>query len=583
MTSRPALRGTKSNFNLNANVSSITDEGVVNFLKTEFNVRRWIEESLQIRFRGDFYEQLRNGIALCHLANSISHDAVPKIQENTKIEFKLLENLNFFLAALTEEFGIPRHKMFQVSDLYEYGNKVRVVECLLALSQVAEARGYPTVYKTIDPPKTAITMPRGEALTELKYYLAQIKEAKTVKVARKGAVILKTQMALLSGKNVDFAKCEKGFIAFQSLWRGFKARELLKKRKRDCAYRDKITHEIYKTEIDYVANLEICINEYMKPLTDKELLTKEQTKVIFSDIHVIRDFGQKLINQLKPRVENWNHHQKLGDIFFGISESFRVYTGYIQNYNNALEMLEEVKKKEKVGTTLAEMRASPACKTFDVTYFLIMPVQRVPRYSLLLSDLVKHTWTDHPDYKTLVDATERMKAVATFLNEKKREGENTKKFIEIMSSLEKAPPLFERTRKFIKEGVFTTPKKEEVSIFLFTDILVYGRPMHRMKIPIGASPTGPLKVKYKGQMELANTTVGETLSVPLQLTLHSTDNEVAFIVNSEKERLEWYNTLNNAIKEARDKAVDQSPCQRGCSISGSCRATAGHVNRTAAV
>ena len=30
--------------------------------------------------------------------------------------------------------------------------------------------------------------------------------------------------------------------------------------------------------------------------------------------------------------------------------------------------------------------------------YLIMPIQRIPRYNLLLEDLVMHTWPEHPDY-----------------------------------------------------------------------------------------------------------------------------------------------------------------------------------------
>ena len=36
--------------------------------------------------------------------------------------------------------------------------------------------------------------------------------------------------------------------------------------------------------------------------------------------------------------------------------------------------------------------------------FLIMPVQRVPRYILLLKDILKHTETTHRDYQDLKDA-----------------------------------------------------------------------------------------------------------------------------------------------------------------------------------
>jgi hypothetical protein len=36
--------------------------------------------------------------------------------------------------------------------------------------------------------------------------------------------------------------------------------------------------------------------------------------------------------------------------------------------------------------------------------YLILPVQRIPRYQMLLSDLVKHTSPEHPDYHNLLTA-----------------------------------------------------------------------------------------------------------------------------------------------------------------------------------
>ncbi len=55
--------------------------------------------------------------------------------------------------------------------------------------------------------------------------------------------------------------------------------------------------------------------------------------------------------------------------------------------------------------------------------FLIMPVQRIPRYSLLLRELIKHTPPSHPDLKGLQQALERVDGIAVFLNEEKRRAE----------------------------------------------------------------------------------------------------------------------------------------------------------------
>lgn len=54
---------------------------------------------------------------------------------------------------------------------------------------------------------------------------------------------------------------------------------------------------------------------------------------------------------------------------------------------------------------------------------LILPIQRIPRYVLLLQDLLRHTESGHPDHADLVQALKDMRQVADYINEKKREAE----------------------------------------------------------------------------------------------------------------------------------------------------------------
>jgi hypothetical protein len=48
--------------------------------------------------------------------------------------------------------------------------------------------------------------------------------------------------------------------------------------------------------------------------------------------------------------------------------------------------------------------------------FLIMPVQRIPRYALLLRDLLKNTWEDHPDYENIQKALKLIESIGMDVN-----------------------------------------------------------------------------------------------------------------------------------------------------------------------
>eukprot|EP01111_Echinosteliopsis_oligospora_P011941 TRINITY_DN4042_c0_g1_i2.p1 TRINITY_DN4042_c0_g1~~TRINITY_DN4042_c0_g1_i2.p1 ORF type:complete len:130 (-),score=17.79 TRINITY_DN4042_c0_g1_i2:10-399(-) len=58
------------------------------------------------------------------------------------------------------------------------------------------------------------------------------------------------------------------------------------------------------------------------------------------------------------------------------------------------------------------------CK--DLVDFLILPVQRIPRYVMLLQDLRKYTPSSHPDFTPLQEALVKMKEFATNINQMKR-------------------------------------------------------------------------------------------------------------------------------------------------------------------
>lgn len=85
---------------------------------------------------------------------------------------------------------------------------------------------------------------------------------------------------------------------------------------------------------------------------------------------------------------------------------------------------------DRLKAFLKDIQARGSCdQTLDS--LLLMPIQRIPRYNLLLQDLLKHTPETHPDYANLREATDGMRMVAEYLNENVRRIENERKLVEI--------------------------------------------------------------------------------------------------------------------------------------------------------
>ncbi len=54
---------------------------------------------------------------------------------------------------------------------------------------------------------------------------------------------------------------------------------------------------------------------------------------------------------------------------------------------------------------------------------------------MLLKDLVKHTWEDHPDHANLLKTLKKMEEIAFHLNEMKRRAENYQNLTKVKETL----------------------------------------------------------------------------------------------------------------------------------------------------
>lgn len=70
---------------------------------------------------------------------------------------------------------------------------------------------------------------------------------------------------------------------------------------------------------------------------------------------------------------------------------------------------------------------------------LVVPVQRIPRYVLLLREVLKFTPETHADYSQCKEAFAEMEKVAGLINEKKREYDQQQRLAFVSRSEEEMP------------------------------------------------------------------------------------------------------------------------------------------------
>jgi hypothetical protein len=77
---------------------------------------------------------------------------------------------------------------------------------------------------------------------------------------------------------------------------------------------------------------------------------------------------------------------------------------------------------------------------------LIQPVQRIPRYVLLLKDMLKHTPQDHPDHHHLLAAVSELTTLAEKMDQGEWEAAEAEKLKELESTFEGHVTLTETKR-----------------------------------------------------------------------------------------------------------------------------------------
>jgi hypothetical protein len=115
--------------------------------------------------------------------------------------------------------------------------------------------------------------------------------------------------------------------------------------------------------------------------------------------------------------------------------------------------------------------------------FMIMPVQRVPRYNMLLKDLLKNTPENHPDFIALTSACKKVEDQAAAVNEAIRQAEGQTKMAAIIERGGGFENLYHKDRSFVKSATIQLimdmsdrkkGAKKDAELLVFNDVIVAG-------------------------------------------------------------------------------------------------------------
>ncbi|KAL0246352.1 hypothetical protein GEMRC1_007564 [Eukaryota sp. GEM-RC1] len=179
-------------------------------------------------------------------------------------------------------------------------------------------------------------------------------------------------------------------------------------------------------------------------------------------------------------VQLWS----VANVFRQITPFLKFYTTYIAQFEKVTEHIADFRRSSsrKLTELLLQIECNPSLRGMDISSFLIMPVQRVPRYRLLLEAVLKRTPEEHPDFSGVSEALQSVKTVAGVVNEKLREWEDRLKIIDIERQLifsrsQDGLRLIQPHRRLVKEGILKKLTRrgslQLKRVILFNDMLLY--------------------------------------------------------------------------------------------------------------
>ncbi|KAM4742996.1 LOW QUALITY PROTEIN: rho guanine nucleotide exchange factor 17 [Anableps anableps] len=240
------------------------------------------------------------------------------------------------------------------------------------------------------------------------------------------------------------------------------------------------------TEQSYVESLRTLIQGYMRPLKQPDgssivdpLLVDE----MFYQIPEILEHHEQFLEQVADCVSQWHDRQTVGHLLihsFSRDALADMYSAYIDNFLNAKDAVRIAKEAKPAFHKFLEQNMRENKEKQALGDLMIKPVQRIPRYELLVKDLLKHTPEDHPDHPFLLDAQRDIKRLAEKINKGRRSAEEAERearvIQEIEAHIEGVEHILNPQRKFLRQEIVMEAKtvggKKDRSLFLFSDLII---------------------------------------------------------------------------------------------------------------
>ncbi|XP_074857072.1 kalirin isoform X10 [Carettochelys insculpta] len=298
-----------------------------------------------------------------------------------------------------------------------------------------------------------------------------------------------------------------------------------------------VLNELVQTEKDYVKDLGIVVEGFMKSIEEKGVPEdmKGKDKIVFGNIHQIYDWHKDFF--LAELEKCLQEHDRLAQLFIKHERRLHMYVVYCQNKPRSEYVVaeydayfEEVQQEINQRLTLSD--------------FLIKPIQRITKYQLLLKDFLRYSEKAGLECSDIEKAVELMCLVPKRCNDMMNLG----RLQGFEGKLTAQGKLLQQDTFYVTEqdsGGLSRPKERRV--FLFEQIVIFSELLRKGSLTPGYMFKRSIKMSYLILEEIVD-------DDPCKFALMSRETSERVILQAANPEIQqaWVQDISQVLDTQRD-------------------------------
>ncbi|XP_063135223.1 FYVE, RhoGEF and PH domain-containing protein 2 isoform X11 [Rattus norvegicus] len=298
----------------------------------------------------------------------------------------------------------------------------------------------------------------------------------------------------------------------------------------------------------------VFFQELLREASRSKAFPEDVVKLIFSNISSIYRFhAQFFLPELQRRVDDWTATPRIGDVIQKLAPFLKMYSEYVKNFERAAELLATwMDKSQPFQEVVTRIQRSEASGSLTLQHHMLEPVQRIPRYELLLKEYVQKLPAQAPDLEDAQRALDMIFSAAQHSNAAIAEMERLQGLWDVYQRLGLEDDIVDPSNTLLREGPvlkisFRRSDPMERYLVLFNNMLLYCVPR---VLQVGA------QFQVRTRIDVAGMKVRELTDAefPHSFLVSGKQRTLELQARSREEMVSWIQACQAAIDQVEKRS-----------------------------